>query len=141
MAGAKRLVPILLGVAALVVLAVLLSNHERGVGHFDQRVFVKSTKAVKEIHWCDCSLDERTRLRAEQTADPRMFEFDSAVVGNGEFTATVKFTTSDGPLRRSRVYYRPHLVVFVEFVDGERTMRVVDIPPGLGRDPIVVEMN
>jgi hypothetical protein len=68
-----------------------------------------------------------------------MFAFNEAGTSeNGEFTASIKLTTSDGPLRPSRVYHYPHLVVMVEFADGERALRVVDIPPGLGCDPVVV---
>ena len=142
MAGGKRWATIGGCGTVVAVVAFLWSIQYRGVGGFDQRVIVHAAKPVKAVHWCAENIDVPTRLRAEQAADPLMFNFkEAARSGNGDFTASITCTTSDGPLRPSRVYHYPHLIVMVEFADGERAIRVVDIPPGLGKGPILVRFD
>lgn len=122
-------------------LLVALMDETRGVGDFDQPVVLDTDRPVRAVTYCAWNVDHETRLRAEGTADTRLFECNRASLDGDHFTARVMFTTRSGLLRKTQVFHMPHLVVYVEFADGGRACRVVDIPPGLGREAIVVRLR
>src|SRR5262249_18318808 len=120
---------------------LVLTSEFLGVGFFDQNVELNSAKPIERVSYCCYTLDEQTRRKAEDTADPRLFEWDSTVTLPGaRFVAQIKFTTHSGCFHH-RVYYCAHLIVLAEFTDGTRACRVLDLPNGCGKVPVTARFR
>ncbi len=140
-----RKVGILGGVVLGVVLSLLavVVPRCRGGGAFNQPVTVVSSRPVCQVRYENATLDEQTRLLllkykapAILEVSPKAAEFD----GSG-FPASVMYTTDQCGILPAKVYHRPHLVVFVDFADGTFDVRIADIPPGMGKTPIVLHFD
>jgi hypothetical protein len=135
-----KLLVLLIGVATFVT-ALLLATEMLGVGFFDQEVVLESSQPIERVSYFCGTIDEATRREAENTANPKLFEWDrTCVLAGGRFTASIIFTTRSGCFHHN-VYYPPHLVLLVEFADGTRGCRVVDLPRGRGKVPVVVRFG
>ena len=129
-------------VAAGLLLGVRFLFDYRGVGGFDQDVVIETRKAIRSVTYCDWTADDETRRRAEQTADPNLFDCKEVPILDGNhFIARVTFTDRFGPLRRTQVFHRKHLVVYINFDDGSGACVVSDIPAGMGKVPIVIKIE
>jgi hypothetical protein len=130
----------LIAVAGVVAFGVL-GTETLGVGFFDQPVLLDSDRPVRAVSYTVWNVDHETRLRVEATADPRLFACEPGTLRGDCFTARVMFTSRSRALRQTQVFHQSHLVVFAEFADGRRACRVVDIPPGNGRERVVVRLR
>jgi hypothetical protein len=129
----------LTGMAALIGVVMLAAERWDGVGFYDQTVILETDRAVRGVTYTAENLDADLRRLAEDSADPKYFDCRPVALRDGKwFAARVMFDESGGPLRRTRVSHQPHLVVYVEFEDGSRACRIVDLPPGIRGPPITI---
>lgn len=127
--------------AGVIVVGALAAGRWDGVGFYDQRVILEIDRPLRRVTYAAFQVDNELKQAAEASADPRLFDCDEATVQQGKwFTARIMFTDSGGPLRRTRVAHYPHLVVYVEFEDGSRVCRVVDLPAGTRPPPITIRL-
>jgi hypothetical protein len=127
--------------SALIAVGMLREMKWYGVGHYNQLVILETDRPIRRVTYAASQVDDELKQAAEASADPRMFDCDEAAVQQGKwFTARIMFTDSGGPLRRTRVAHYPHLVVYVEFEDGSRACRVVDLPAGIRPPPITIRL-
>lgn len=133
----------LIGLAALLLVVAAGANQfgAIGGGHFGQFVLVKAAKPVGRVTYCTLEVDENTRKIAEETADPQLFPWTEAERSGDGFMARVKTTSSGGAFGMTKIHHPPHLVVYIEFVDKSRTCRVAKIPPGHGKQAIVLNIE
>jgi hypothetical protein len=116
-------------------------TESRGIGHYDQFVVIETARPVRRIAYAETSLDAEIRQRAEQTANPDMFDWTEAEFDpDGHFAAHLKFTDRVRPFRQRQIFHYRHLVVFVEFEDGSRACRVADLPAGVHGPPVVIQL-
>ena len=79
---------------------------------------------------------------AENTADPRLFDMHALREPVGDwFVARLMFTTRSRRFFKTEIYHWRQLVVLVEFADGTRACRVVDVPEGLSNQPVTVDFD
>ena len=130
---------IVLAAVAAFVLHILLSWVFDGVGSFDQEVVLESAKPIARVSYRCWIVDEACRRRIEAAADPRKaFDWEqSSPVKGGQFTARIVYTHRSGSFH-DVVFYPPQLIVLAEFADGTCVCRVVDLPPGQGKERVVV---
>jgi hypothetical protein len=127
--------------ATLVALADRFCCYALGVGHFDQSVELRSEKTIARVSYSNYGLDEEMRRHAESSADERMFSWqEPAAIVDDSFTARIMFTNKWGLFHYSEGF-QPHLVVLVDFVDGTRACRVVDLPKQRGKEKIAVDFR
>jgi hypothetical protein len=112
-----------------------------GVGHYNQSVILETDRRIHRVTYAAWQVDDELKQAAEASADPAMFDCEEAELQQGKrFTARIWFTESGGPLRRTRVAHYPHLVVYVDFEDGCRVCRVVDLPADTRPPPITIRL-
>ncbi len=137
-----RLAPILLVVATALIAAVFLSQVTLGVGYHDQQVILNSAKPVRSVSYCFSDVDDKLRHLAEDTADPRLFDWKEVPAPvNERFTARVMFTTRSGRFIKTTIYHPRQLVVLAEFMDGTRACRVIDVANGLSEEPVTADFD
>lgn len=135
-----RLSVVLLVVIAIGVVAYSLTE-TRGIGSFDQKVILKSSKPIKTLSYCNSDVDAEHRLLAESTADPRLFDWKVVKPVGEWFTAKIWTGSRSRPFAKTQVWYYRQLVILVEFTDGASACRVVDLPNGNPRPPITIEFD
>jgi hypothetical protein len=129
---------LLLACAAVVLLR---TPFVLGVGFFDQEIMIESNKTIERVSYCSWTVDAETRIRAEAAVDPGLFDCrEASKLAERRFQASITFTTQSG-LLWSELYHPEHLVLYVEFSDGSRCCRVVDVPPGRGKDAISLRIQ
>lgn len=133
-----HLVLILFVVAGAVVVGLSLISETRGVGSYDQKVFISSNKPLKSVSYCDVDVNDELRQLAESTADPQLFDWRICEPLGDWFNARIKFTTRSRLLFRTQIYHHRQLVILADFTDGTRSCRVVNLPDNLDRHPITV---
>ena len=128
--------------AAVIWVGALAAQRWDGVGSYDQLVILETDRTVRGVTYAAENVDADLRRVAEDSADPKYFDCRPAALRDGKwFAARIVFTESGGPLRRTRVGHQPHLVVYVEFEDGSRICRVVDLPPGIRGPPMTIRVT
>ncbi len=138
----KRLLVVALGFLALCGLFYCGTYGYYGLGHFWQKVVLDSDRPIAKAFYCNLSgpLSDEERRRLESNPDPaRLFELEPATLEGGQFDAFIRWTDRpglfDGP------YYQDKLAVVVEFEDGSRACRIVDVPKGMGKNSITVRFR
>jgi hypothetical protein len=139
----RRRCQLVLGITAValtisIVFAAAIES--RGVGRREILVCLKSTNPIKQVAYCDVNIDEALRRKAEETADPQLFDLTEAKVSGNEFTARILITSKSNSFSY-RVYHRSHLVVYAEFTDGTQACRIAALPTELSREVIYVDFN
>jgi hypothetical protein len=134
------LVAVLFGVAGAWFFRLTLVGI--GVGHFSQELVFDSDARVERVRYCTCHIDEGIRKRAEETADPRLFEWDDAEpLDANRFRLSIKFTSQAGLSWGDSIYHQPQLIVYAEFADSKTICRVLDLPPGKGVPEVVINFR
>jgi hypothetical protein len=84
-------------------------------------------------------MDDFSCHKAETEADLESLLFAPAVLDGDRCLARIKFT--DGPDIWDRPRYRRQLAILVEFADGTRSCRIVDVPDGMGKEAIAIQFQ
>src|SRR5262245_53580101 len=109
----------------------------RGVSLLDRHVITDGQKPITRVISDYGNVDAEVRRRAEETADPRLSDFqETQRLSENRFLASVKFTDRSSLLRHE-VFHPGQLIVLVDFDDGQRACRVVDIIKKDGDQPPV----
>src|SRR5260370_888276 len=133
-------------VVFLIVLVVAclfgsFGSYTIGDGHFDQELVIDTDKPIERVNFSCYVFGPETRQLLEKTADPDMVLcYEAARVSDDRFKIWVPVAVREGLLRHN-VSYPPHLAVFVEFAGGTRACRVIDIPPGQGKELIEIHLR
>jgi hypothetical protein len=135
----RRLLVVPIGVLALFWLTYCGTFGYYGVGHFWQEVVLDSDRPIVKASYATVhghlSEEERRQLEAAPDLEMRLV-LDTATLEGNRFEAYVMWTSGPGLFDRPK--YQADLVVVVEFADGTRACRIVDIPKGMGKEPISV---
>jgi hypothetical protein len=104
-----------------------------------QGVVVESTAPICRVYYCCMNVDGASRQDADNTADPRLFErCDEAIMTGNRFSANYSCTTRSGLFHKDRVRRPAQLVVYIDFTNGTRACRVVDLPIPGNEEALVV---
>src|SRR5262245_32898816 len=123
------------------ILAIVLMTETIGDGFYYQEVVCESAKPVVRALFASWEIDEPLRRKLEEKADPRFLaSLRPADVKEGRLVARIWFTHRVG-LFHDNLYYPPHLVILVEFEDGTRACRVLDVGKERGKKPIVARFD
>jgi hypothetical protein len=132
---------LLVGSMAVVGVGVFCASEQVGLGGFDQTVAVEADRPVARVLWDSWTVGEADRVRAERTADPALFDYRPATqAGDGRYVVRIRGDVRTGPCAGRRTYFPAHLAVLVEFADGTRACRVLELPPGEGRQVVTVRV-
>jgi hypothetical protein len=127
-------------VAASMAVSFLLESY--GVGFLDQEIVVATDRPIRRLLYDCINVDEEVRKRAEETADPRLFDYQEAERQSPQqFRARVMFTDRERLVFGRRVFHPNQLVILIEFDDGRRACRVVDLPKGAHLPAVVVDFR
>ena len=131
-------IPVLVGI--FVLDRFVLVWH--GVGHFDQTVVIETDKRIRQVTYGDCGECQGDRLHQviEAGEGARLGEQPAHPLGENRFVAHVMFTSTGSPLGPTTSSHSSHLAVAVEFDDGTWAGDVVLIPPGRGKEPVVIHV-
>ncbi|HEV3144730.1 MAG TPA: hypothetical protein VGZ47_12645 [Gemmataceae bacterium] len=130
-----------LTMGSALLLAVVVTE-ARGDGYYDQEIVVRSDKSITRVQCSACTLDDETRRLAEETADPRLFVWEEVTqLAPNRFQSRISFSSRSGAFRGTQYFHYKHLAVLVEFADGTRGCRVVDLPPGFGTKAVIVDLR
>jgi hypothetical protein len=136
-----RLLLIPIGVLALFWLTYCGTFGYYGTGHFWQEVVLDSDQPIVKASYVNLhGSSEEERRQWEAAPDPeKLFVLDPATLERNRFEALVRW--SSGPGLFDRPKYQADLVVVVEFADGTRACRIVQIPKGTGKEPVIVRFR
>jgi hypothetical protein len=134
--GWKILVVVLLTVGASLA-AIDRVFEIQGVGFADQLVIIETPREMKSVSYDCWTVDDETRRRAEETADPNLFLWQEAVLDRHQFIARVMFTDNTGLFHHHR-HHLAHIIVMAYLADGTRACRVALLPKDVGSTPVVI---
>lgn len=109
---------------------------------FERELVVESSEPIQRVTFDSWYfLDDATRQRVEKLAEPRFLSHfhEARPLGNNRYAASISYESFGGGLfRKGHSNYPRQLIVCVEFKNGSRLCRVLDLVKGEEREPLVI---
>jgi hypothetical protein len=140
-----RWIKVLLVVVAVCLVYLLLSKTFEwvGGGSLPVEVMIEVDKPIRHVTYASCRVGEQGRRRIEEAADPKRFDYldEAQQLSANRYAAKVRADWHSRFIFFEVITHFPQIVVYVEFKDGSRACRVIDLPDGSEFKPFVIDLR